>query len=740
MPKSANGTVSLFHKKTAAIIMRKKKGRDNMQERVTDLASELRQKDLYEKPITNISYDPWDMRLPEAQFNAKRIIDYTLAQPVYLTETNRFTGMVRYNEPPVPGDIFARKNHKWFAEARKAFYFPNYRENLVILEWQHAAPNYKYILENGIEGSFRKLAESKKVHADDPVAMDFLLGVEQVCKGILAWSEKCADAHEQAAESCTDPVRKEELLLLARTCRKVPRYPADTFYEALQCIVFCFQFLPDSVGTIDRTLYPWYRKETDSGLLARETAMGLIGEMFIHFCNHDPVGTVNADRTAQCHFSIGGYTEDGEDGFNELSRLMVETLMELDIRRPAMSLRWTKKTPFETLQFMLDCERKDKHKRFAFVNDEPRVKALMEISGFTFADAVKYTMVGCNEPSFPGAVWMGGCTGNAARSLTNTLYHRTEEVVKCRDFEEFYQIYRQELAKDIDRILEYQNLFNDIRAKDTNVLSAFLLDGCIESAVPPNRFGCEKKIGGFNLMGITCVIDSLTVIRQFVFEEKKTDMAHLIRTLRDNWESDPELRRLILKNGRFFGNNDLMSNEMAQRFTRELYDLTHQRKLKHGANIIIGTLAGYNPHHMRYGAMTDATPDGRRKGDGFMVGTGQSGGKDRRGLPALMQSLAQMDPTGILCGPNVCNMLVDETMVRDDMQFYKLCRMIETYFNLGGSHVQLNYVSKEELLAAEEHPEQYQSLRVRVSGYSTSYVNLSEPHRKEILNRTVQRA
>lgn len=709
-----------------------------MEQRVIDLAKLLNQKDLYEQPVTDIEYDPLDLALPEAQFNAKRIMEYTLAQSVYLTEDNRFTGMVRFNNPPVPGDIFGRRGHRYFTEARNAFYAPHYRENLVVLEWQHAAPNYKYILENGVEGSLAKIEHYKGVYREMPEKLAYLEAMETVCRGVLRWSEKCADTHEAAAKACADPVRKAELLRLASVCRKVPRKPAESFYEALQSIIFCFQFLPDSVGTIDRTLYPLYRKDLETGELTTEQAKSLIGELFIHFCNHDPVGTVNADRTAQCHFSIGGYTEEGEDGFTDLSRLMVETLMELDIRRPAMSLRWTKKTPFEVLRFMLDCERRDKHKRFAFTNDEPRVKALMEICGFSFADAVKYTMVGCNEPSFPGTLWMGGCTGNAVRSLTNTLYHRTDEIVKCKNFEEFYAIYRQELAKDIDRIIWYQDAFNDIRAKDHHVLSSFLLDGCIENATAPNQFGCEKKIGGFNLMGITCVIDSLTVIKQFVFDEKRTDMAHLVQTLRDNWESDKTLRTEILKTAKFFGNNEPLSNEMARRFTGELYALTKDRKLKCGVNILIGTLAGYHTHHMKYGAMSPATPDGRRDGEGLMVGTGQAGGKDRKGLLALMQSLAQMDPNGILCGPNVCNMLMDETLIRDDGHFEKVCRMIETYFNLGGTHVQLNYVSKEVLLAARKTPENYQNLKVRVSGYSASFVALPALHQDEIINRTVK--
>ncbi|MBR4864255.1 MAG: hypothetical protein IKU07_06745 [Oscillospiraceae bacterium] len=708
-----------------------------MEERVLQLAALSRQQDLYAPAVTEIVYDPADEALPEAEFNAVRIIQFIMSQPVYVTESNRFTGMLRLTKAPVPADVFSRKGHKWFAEVRSKYYAPNYHENLVIFEWQHAAPNYKFILEHGIEGSLAKIRKYKEVYKSDAQKLSFLKGVETVCLGLLDWSEHCADACEKAAEGCSQPMRQQELQKLAIVCRNVPRKPAKSFYEALQSLIFCFQFLPDSVGTIDRTLLPYYEKDTQSGAITREEAKHLIGEIFIHLSNHDPVGTVNADRTAQCHFAIGGYLENGEDGFNDLSRLMVETLMELDIRRPAMSLRWTKKTPYEVLRFMLDCERNDKNKRFAFVSDEPRIRALMNISGFSFEDAVKYTMVGCNEPSFPGAVWMGGCTGNAVRSLTRTLLEKTEEIAGSESFEDFYKVYREELKKDIYKLLEYQNMFNDIRARDINVLSAFLLDGCIENATAPNAFGCEKKIGGFNLMGVTCVIDSLTVIKQFVFDEKRISFPELIAALRCNWEGQEALRQEILKTARFFGNNDPLSNEMARRFTTELHTITKDIKLKHGANILIGTLAGYHPHHRRYGNMTEATPDGRYRGDGFMVGTGQCGGKDRKGITALMQSLAQMDPTGILCGPNVCNMLVEPSMVRNDGQFEKLCRMIETYFQLGGIHVQLNYVSKEELLAAKADPEKYAHLKVRVSGYSASFVTLSEPLQQDILERTV---
>ena len=717
-----------------------------MSERITKLAEEIRRRDIV-PCSTIVEYDPMDLALSEAVRNGKRIAEYIRAQTVYLTDSNRFTGMMRFGAAGVPGDVFTRAGHTHFAKATRHFYAhvtnqnwrDLYRENLVVFEWQHSAPDYRTILEKGMEDVLARIDFYKEQYRYDREKSEFLKGTGLVCRGILDWSEKCAAAHEKAAERCEDPARKAELTALAEICRKVPRRPAKTFYEGLHCILFCFHFLPDSIGTIDRYLEKLYTRDLERGTLTRDEAKELLQEFFIYISAFTPYTSDNGDRSAECHFAIGGYNEFHEDGFTDLSRLIVEALMEIDTRRPSISLRWTEKTPFETLKFMLDCERNDKNKRIAFCNDEPRIRSLMENCGFSYSDAIRYTMVGCNEPAFPGALWLGGCSTNIVRSLTNTLYGRTEEVIACKNFEEFFAIYQQELEKDVDRILWYVDAFNDMRAGDINVLSSFLLEGCIESGTSPTRGGCKNKIGGFNIMGQTCVIDSLSVIKQFVFEEKRTDMAHLIEVMRNNWESDEALHGEILREGRFFGNSDPLSDGIARRFSEELHRIVKDRRLKNGARILIGTLTGYNPHYARYGAMTEATPDGRYRGEAYMVGTGQAGGKDRKGTPALLRSVAQMDPKKICTGPVVCNLLLDEVLIRNDEYFDKVCRMIETYFRRGGIHVQLNYVSKEELLAAKKAPEQYQSLKVRVSGFSASFVGLANELQDEILNRTAQK-
>ena len=128
-------------------------------------------------------------------------------------------------------------------------------------------------------------------------------------------------------------------------------------------------------------------------------------------------------RGGQSHFCIGGYLEDGTDGFNELSKLIVEALMELPTYIPQITLRWTNHTPRSVLRFIMDQERKDPHKRIAFTNDDKRIDCYTRICGIPYNRAVSYTTVGCNEPAFVGAMAGSTSKGNLLRSI-ETLFHK----------------------------------------------------------------------------------------------------------------------------------------------------------------------------------------------------------------------------------------------------------------------------------------------------------------------------
>ena len=402
-------------------------------------------------------------------------------------------------------------------------------------------------------------------------------------------------------------------------------------------------------------------------------------------------------------------------------------------------MRWTAKTPKEAFRFALDCERKDPNKRIAFQNDEKRIKCYTEICKFPFKEAVRYTTVGCNEPAFPGVVTGGNSVVNIARP-TETLFHkRSNEIIHLKSFEEYYKVFSKELFSDLTIACEYDDKYNSVKARDINYLSAPFFHGCIEKAKSPTQGSGDITIASPQYVGIANVIDSLIIVKQFVYDEKIVTMQELTAAVQANWSGFENLRTLIIKKGDFFGNDTERSNSIAQRFYQSLYEFFKDKTNLFGYHWLVGDLIGYNPHHQWFGEKTAATPDGRYTGDALKFGLGQSEGKDRNGLTALLNSIARVDPNAIGCGSTVTNIMPDGQLIKNDTNFNKTADLLETYFKNGGVHFQLTYVSREDLLNAKKAPEKYKNLRVRVSGFSDYFVNLNEPLQDDIIRRTIQK-
>ena len=213
-------------------------------------------------------------------------------------------------------------------------------------------------------------------------------------------------------------------------------------------------------------------------------------------------------------------------------------------------------------------------------------------------------------------------------------------------------------------------------------------------------------------------------------------MRDLIGALGANWQGYEDMRTLIVKKGKFFGNDDETSNYVAQRLYGEIYEFLKDKTNLFGYHWLIGDLIGYNVHHKWFGERTKATPDGRYDGEMLKFGLGQSGGHDREGLAALLNSIAKADPDAIGCGTTVTNITIDEKLIKNDDNFEKTVDMLLTYFQNGGVHFQLTYVSKEDLIKAKCTPDDYKHLRVRVSGFSDYFVKLNEGLQDDIIKRT----
>ena len=706
---------------------------------MTDRIKKLLELTLEGEMIVNArktEFDVGDLALSKTEMESKRLCEYILNQEPKITEYSCMTGIFTFDNSVV-GDAFHRRGHK-VKEITYPRYFLKPVENLSTFESQHATADYSKILKKGIRGVISDIEESIKKHTEAE-EMDFLIALKRVADAFIGWAHKCSDRARMFSENVQNEEYKKNLVKLSNALKRIPENAPESFYEAVLCVYLCFAADPDSVGTLDRYLYPFYKADVESGILTREEAAEYLQELFLMLQAYTPINSPYFTRGGQSHFCVGGYLPNGEDGFTELSRLIVESMVELPTWIPQVTLRWTKKTSREVFRFMLDLERRDPHKRIAFQNDEKRIKCYTEICKIPYERAVSYTTVGCNEPAFVGSISGSTTKINFARSI-ETLFHKKSELIEDADsFEDFFEIFKEELFTDLMRAYEYDNFFNKQRAMDVNYISSLVFNDCIENAKSLTQGGGSSAICSPMCIGITNVIDSLCTVKQFVFDEELFTMSELISALKANWSGYEDMRTLILKKGKFFGNDDDTSGYVSQRLYSELYEFLKDKTNIFGYHYLIGDLIGYNPHHKWFGEKMSATPDGRYSGDALKFGLGQGEGRDREGLSALLNSIAKVDPNGIGCGTTVTNITIDEQLIRNDDSFEKLVDMLLTYFESGGVHFQLTYISEEDLVSAKKNPQEYKHLRVRVSGFSENFVRLEESIQDDVISRTVQK-
>ena len=706
-----------------------------MNDRIKALCDKtMRGEMLVEKRATE--YDRMDLFLSEGERDVKRLCEYILNQEPRLTEFQTMTGFFD-TDGTVVGDAFRRYGHRNTKEVMKAFYCKPVDDRFV-MEWQHATADYKKVLGVGISGIIAEIDKSLAKHTA-PEDIEFLNGLRKVCETFIAWGEKCSARALEFSKTVENPTYRANLEKLSKTLLEVPKNAPKTFYEACLTIYICFSADPDSLGTLDRYLSSFYFADLEAGRITREEAGEYLQELFLMLQAATSINSKNFTRGGESHFCIGGYLPDGSDAYNDLSRLILESLTDLPTYIPQVTLRWTKTQPREVFRFAMDLERRDPHKRIAFQNDEKRIKAYTEICGFSYEDAVSYTTVGCNEPAFPGGIVGATAKLNALKSMDRIFRKNVDEIKNAASFDDFYSIYERELLIDSERHIDFDNKCNAARARDINYLSAPFFKGCIEKAKSPTRGAADVVVCAPVFFGFTNIIDSLIVVKQFVYDEKIFTMDELIEALQNNWEGYDDMLTLIKKRGDFFGNDTDRSNEMAERLFESLYGFLKGKKNLFGYPILVGDLIGYNPHHMWFGEGTLATPDGRRDGEMLKFGFGQSGGYDRNGLTALLNSIAKADPHGIRCGSTVTNISLDEALIKNDDNFEKTVTIFENYFKMGGVHFQLTYVSKEDLICAKATPDDYKHLRVRVSGFSDYFVKLTESIQDDIIARTEQK-
>lgn len=602
----------------------------------------------------------------------------------------------------------------------------------------HYAPDYEHILHVGLPGMIDEIDASLQVHRNDPNKVVTLSAMKKTLCGFSEMIQKYMRQADALADSPDfDPQR---LRFIADNCRAIVNGSPKTFGQALQLVWFCHTaFLMEgryamAFGRMDQYLYRFYKTDIDQGILTDEMVIELLENVFIRL--QDDVVNI----------CIGGQNTQGECEVNPLSYCILRAVRNCNVPGPNLSLRYTQNTPDDFLDECLETIGTGLGYP-AIMNDDVNIAALKKY-GYAEEDVCNYSMVGCIENFITGKQppWSDGrfdtprffdYVFNNGVSITNGSVGlnlcNLDEITSMSDF---MTIFEKQLAFGVDEYVFNFNAKNDsINQKffAEPFLSCFCRD-CIGRGLDINCGGSiYPSVHGAALMGIGTVCDSLAAIEKVVFVDRAATLSELRDAMNANFEGYEELRQKLLDAPKY-GNNDPFVDKYAVWFIDYLGSLFEKKKTRDGGGIYIAAAANISNIHA--GRSINATPDGRLRGEPLSDAASPTYGRDTRGATSTVNSVSKPDYTKVACG-SVVNQKFSPSMFTPEKR-KKLMALIKTYFKKGGQELQINATLRETLIDAIEHPEKYQNLVVRVSGFSAFYVTLEKDVQLDILNRTQQ--
>lgn len=627
-------------------------------------------------------------------------------------------------------------------------------------------------------------------------------GIIMSCEAVINYAQRYAALAENMANKESDPTRRKELLLIAQNCKNVPKNGAKSFYEACQSFWFVQMLLQVessghsiSPGRFDQYMYPYYKADIERGTITRDFAQELMDCIWVKLndlnkCRDAASAEGFAGYSLFQNLIAGGQDINGEDATNDLSFMCIDATMHVLLPAPSFSVRVWNKTPHEFLIRAAELTRTGVGLP-AYYNDEVIIPSLMS-RGLTLEDARDYNIIGCVEPQKSGKTWgwHDAAFFNMLKPMEMVFSNgilegeqvglQTGELSSLDTFEKFFEAYKKQMEYCISLLVNADNAIDEAHAVRCPLpyLSS-MVDDCIKRGKTPEQGGAVYNFTGPQGFGIANVADALYAIKTLVYEQKKFSLAELSSAMDANFGkgaanadeltekiatelsksgiainerviaeiyktlkakgTDPryaEIREMILSAEKY-GNDsdevDAMAREAAYTYTKPMLKYKNPRGGQFQAGLYPVSA------NVPLGAQTGATPDGRYAKTPVADGVSPSAGRDVNGPTAAANSVSKLDH-GIASNGTLFNMKFHPSALAGEAGLENFVALVQTYFEMKGSHMQFNVVSRETLLDAQKNPDNYRSLVVRVAGYSALFTTLSKSLQDDIINRTEQAA
>lgn len=607
-------------------------------------------------------------------------------------------------------------------------------------DFGHTSPDWEAVLTLGIPGlRARVLAARDEKTALTEAQRLFYACTADTLTATIGFIARLADATDRLAADGDEKMR-----LVSSSLRHLTVGAPETLLEAMQLSVIFYNLQCNverdavrSIGGLDRLFYPFYRRDLACGRLTEAQARELFRYYFFKF--------YSMHVTANVPFYIGGRLADGSDATNALTYLLVEEYIGLDINDPKIHVRWHKNLPKPLVRLILGSIR-DGRNSFVFLNDEVVEGALVAL-GEAPADARNYTVIGCYEPAALGKEVPCTCTGrvNLPKAVlvamnggvdpdTGAAVGAPADPDSYADFDAFYAAVLKQIAAFAAHaealIIAHERAYPSLNPAP--LFSATLAD-CVARGVDAYSGGAKYNNSAINAICIASTVDALAAVRRLVYEEKKLKLSEFAAVLRDNWQGHAELRQTALHRMPKYGNGDPAVDALAAQVMRDTAACINGKPNGRGGVFRCGFFS--IDYRLTFGEKTGATADGRLAGEPLSKNMCAVTAMDREGVTALIRSATAVDYTDTPNG-TVLDVVLYAGAVEGDAGICAMETLLETFMARRGFAMQINVLSPAVLRAAQENPEKYATLQVRLCGWNVYFTALSRVEQDEFIRQT----
>lgn len=622
---------------------------------------------------------------------------------------------------------------------------------------------YEWFINEGVTG-ISKTIEARKAQLDITVPGDYekyyyLEALLIVADGMRIIANRYADEAERLAGIEKNADRKKELLDIAEICRYVPENPARTFREALQS----FYFYQISVimeqnaasynpGRMDQYLYPFYKADIEAGRITKDEAQELLECLWIKFgetCLFQDKVTAEfaAGYPMFQNVCVGGVDDKGRDAVNELSYMMLQATMDVQLYQPSLSVRYNQaKNPDSFLKKVVELISLGTGFP-AFHNDELGIMMLMN-KGIPLKEAYNWNPCGCVETNLEGRlkqytaladINLGGIVELAMSDGKNRksgeyISVRTGDPTKFNTFGEFMEAVREQIRYSVRAVVKGSHVIDEVCMDRPVPALSLTFKECIENAMDYSIGGAKYNVGnGIILIGIADLINSVAAVKHLVYDTNAVSMGELAEALDCNFEGFEKLHGLCVDAPKYGNDNESVDN-IADEIYTFIADEIEKYSSKFG-KMTPGILpvSGNTPFGLEIGAL----PSGRKAWKPLADGVSPSGGTDLNGPTSVLKSVSHI-PHGRFVQGTLLNMKVEPEMLSTRNGINQMMALLKSMCTLGVYHIQFNVIDQEKLIKAQKNPENYKGLLVRVAGYTAYFVELGKDVQDEIIGRTVQ--